>query len=377
MDLCTTLSSNRTGTGNITPGVQITAIIYSNGAVGCHLNKCDRTADKAIFGVNCTLRTANTKATVNDQICITGHIQCAISRRRSICLQLARLICINGIRSIKRNQECNTGRNSICTGRQGCIIGKNHHLTSGSCCCKIIEQLCIVHKIPRGILCKNCNQCSILIRNICKCRSFINNGIIRLIDPAQECATVLRGCSHRSAGRSNIHNGTGGNRRTINGNAAICTVILKSNFRGCLSLSNCKVINNQFIGCAILCGCDRNNNIITGLYNLAEGTTCTGHGSTIDHKLIDACCSPIKRDCCRIFKIVINGNCCGLGRCTKTHNSARALSCNGQGTAAKTIICCAANSYTKTCYRLIVTGSSSKNLQRNHNCKSHNYQSNR
>ena len=357
-------NGHRTGTGNVTPSIKVSAVIYGNIRFGFHLYEANRTGYTTGIGGVRRHTAGNAHCTINHNVRTGFHRQSAICTGLHLSFQQGGLSSAQSVRCIIRNQQCDTCGNGIIACRQSTVVRQNNGLVCNACYCshslvQIFIQAVAVYK-EACILCKHRANSHIVSGFQSKCLFLVQNHMAFAINPAQESNSTCRGRNQSGTCAGNIHLSAIIYRSPCNGNAAQSAVISKGNRRRFLCNLTSKAFHNQLVGSVVLCGGDGNSKAFTGFHNLFKAAGAAAISCTVNLQLVYAACGPVKGDLCLAAAFIINGSSCGLSRCTKAQDTTTALCSHGNRTIGHGVIGCAGNADSYTGNGSVGTGSSSK-----------------
>ena len=189
---------NRTVAGDKAPSVQITTVLDRDGAVVSHFDIAVITHRTSLLAAGSgKIPAAQADSAIDGNGRVFAHRQCPECLRRRSRPNRRRRIRIQCSRLIKRNQKCNSSRNSI--GTADGAIGRQSNLGLTVCLCIGNRLVQVVKHLTAGLKERRINACEPrcdgavafnVQRSLCRRADIF---LVRNIIPAHELITIRRG----------------------------------------------------------------------------------------------------------------------------------------------------------------------------------------
>ena len=352
---------HRTATLDITPRIQLTAIVNGNSTARFHLDKATLT-DGRTLTTRCTLCSRKAQRAVNNNVCTFRHGHLAVNRGRTERgVRSYRCSRAQGICIIERNQQSDITGDSIVPCRQNTVVCQNNGFTGRCLCCvQSFVQAFIQFSVDEetGILSKDRLNRHIICRlQLVRCGTGKDHMGIS-IHPSQEACTIFSSSLHLDTRHRNIHRSTGTRSISCNSDAAQVAIVPESNLRGFLNCGASEILHYQLVCGTVFCRGNGNRETFACLHNLFKATGGASCNLAVNFQFIDGRSSPTKGNFSLATAVVTDFNGRGLGAGTDAKNSSGSFCSNRKLTVFPGVIGSTGNRNAHTVNRCVSAGSS-------------------
>ena len=332
------LGMHRAGAGNIAPGIQESAALQGDGAVGGHLDLAVLTGHAARRVAAREMGAANAHTAMDRQVGAAGHVQRTVGRGGTISETIGITVVDVGlggqhlIRTAMGDQQGLARRNGIITRRQRCV---SHHHNGGTRRIGFVQVIIDLGAVNQEIrrrrtigIGKGCHDCGFLhlrlIAGESRRRGFqlVGIGVI----PADELHTGHgRSDPRSSVGGADFRRVAGRHSRTANRHGAHRVVINKRHIRAGKGFNAGEVGHDKLVGRAVLSRRDGDGKAGTRFKALGVCAAGAAVHHAVNLQLINARSRPIKGDIRGRGTGILHGDRRSLGRCKGSKDTGAAL----------------------------------------------------